>query len=143
MNLSIPPGDRLTKQRKLILETVKSMCFHPTAEDVFKIVKQTLSTISFGTIYRNLDYLTKNNFIKRIDLCDEPAHYDGHMEHHCHFVCLKSHNIYDLPVDLNKIKKLIEKDPLVHEISDVHLMFYGKCSCSKDEMKKRKGHLKL
>ncbi|MGB5882784.1 MAG: transcriptional repressor, partial [Desulfobulbales bacterium] len=46
---------RLTSQRQVILEELQKVTSHPTASDVFDMVRKRLPRIGLGTVYRNLD----------------------------------------------------------------------------------------
>ena len=48
---------RMTRQRKVILDTLRRLKTHPTADEVFSIVRKQLPRISLGTVYRNLELL--------------------------------------------------------------------------------------
>ncbi|MEW6062858.1 MAG: transcriptional repressor [Nanoarchaeota archaeon] len=92
---------KMTSQRQEILNYVKSVKSHPTAEDVYKEVRKKLSRISPGTVYRNLQILKKNGLILEIDTA-EKAHFDGDLTEHHHFMCSKCGRILDLMARLPK-----------------------------------------
>ena len=74
---------RNSKQRDLILNIINNAYTHPTAEEVYYKAREEISNISLGTVYRNLDTLTKNGDIRRIN--------------HAHFVCNNCSVILDIP----------------------------------------------
>ena len=51
------PQTRMTRQRMLILEELRSMCSHPTAEELYSRVRTRMPHISLSTVYRNLELL--------------------------------------------------------------------------------------
>ena len=55
---------RLTNQRKIILEELRAVTTHPTADEVYGMVRKRMPRISLGTVYRNLEVLIVN----KIDL---------------------------------------------------------------------------
>ena len=89
---------RLTKQRKIILEQLQSVRTHPTAEEIFKMVKKHLPGISLATVYRNLDFLEKNNKILKLKHKnnEQKAHYDGFPTQHYHLICKNCGAIIDI-----------------------------------------------
>jgi Fe2+ or Zn2+ uptake regulation protein len=119
--------ERLTPQRKIIIDYLKSVKTHPTAEEVYSAVKRKLPRISLGTIYRNLQKLKCSGEIREIDCrtCGV-TRYDGNMFSHDHFLCEKCNKIFDIKrsVDLkNKIK--------IGKIKSYQIYFYGICKkCS-------------
>lgn len=48
---------RKTKQRDLILKTLRNTTCHPTADWIYEQVKKEMPNISLGTVYRNLSML--------------------------------------------------------------------------------------
>ena len=48
---------RNTKQRKLVLDTVRQSYNHPTADEIYNAVREQDDKISRGTVYRNLNLL--------------------------------------------------------------------------------------
>ena len=58
---------RMTNQRQIILEEVKKVHSHPTADEVYERVRKKIPRISMGTVYRNLDVLSKTGLIRKID----------------------------------------------------------------------------
>ena len=54
-----------SKQRELILNTLKENVVHPTAEYLYEILKENNPNLSLGTVYRNLNQLAENGTIKK------------------------------------------------------------------------------
>ncbi len=115
---------RKSKQRKVILETLKSVYNHPTAKELYKLVEKKLPDIGIATIYRNLDLLEKQHkLIKLKNKKNGENRYDGKVEKHCHLICRKCNRIQDL-MDVEKIiiksksfnKSGFKIDPLYTEI---------------------------
>jgi len=79
-------GLKVTPQRVLVLKAVSALNDHPTAEDIFRKVKQELPTISFGTVYNILDTLVKQRLIERISTMGDKMRYDGISGDHHHLL---------------------------------------------------------
>ena len=56
-----------SKQREEILNAIKELSNHPTAEEVYFKIKEYNSTASKGTVYRNLKDLVSEKIITKID----------------------------------------------------------------------------
>ena len=132
---------RLTPQRKMILSVIQSACYHPTSEQFFKLVKKKLPKISVGTVYRNLDVLTEQRLIKRIDIPGEPVRFDADLKNKAYFVCKSKGAIYDLKIDSQKLKNLIQCE-CVDKIDDFHILLFGASKDIQSEKEMRKGQLK-
>ncbi|MFQ5829089.1 MAG: transcriptional repressor [Candidatus Methylomirabilia bacterium] len=120
------PGRRLTDQRRLILEVVRSTRVHPTAEWVHRKVRRRLPRISLGTVYRNLRLLVEEGLIRELD-SRMHGRYDGNMMRHHHFTCRACGEIFDLAVPFDRMldRRMAARTGL--EISDHRIEFYGCC----------------
>jgi len=100
---------RNTRQRQAILEELQKLTSHPTAADLYEIVRKRLPGISLGTVYRNLELLSQNNLIQKLDIGDTEARFDGNPEPHCHVrckICERVGDLHDLAPDpLSKMSK--------------------------------------
>ena len=59
---------RNTTQRNLILDITNNSCEHLTAEEVYEIARKSISNISLGTVYRNLNILVELQKIRKIKM---------------------------------------------------------------------------
>ena len=92
--MSTNKKERLTNQKKAILDYLKSVKTHPTAEEIYQKVKKKLPRISRGTVYRILNNLKKKNQIQEI--ITEVSHFDADISSHTHFICQECGKIIDL-----------------------------------------------
>jgi Fe2+ or Zn2+ uptake regulation protein len=89
------PKIKNTTQRIKIVEFLKSVKTHPTAEDVYGNVKKELPGISLGTVYRNLNLLADLEMIQKLEINNE-FHFDGDVQVHQHGVCDSCNKIFDI-----------------------------------------------
>ncbi len=61
------PQTRMTRQRMVILEELKKVRTHPTADELYAMVRARLPRISLGTVYRNLDFLAETGEILKLE----------------------------------------------------------------------------
>ena len=66
---------RNTKQREEVLHSVKALCNHPSAEEVYAHVRTNNPNISKGTVYRNLNLLTDLNEISKVEIVEYAKNY--------------------------------------------------------------------
>jgi Fe2+ or Zn2+ uptake regulation protein len=132
---------RLTKQRRQILEIVQSACYHPTAEQVYLLAKKTIPGISVGTVYRNLDLLTADGRLRKIDIPGEPARYDADLKPKAYFVSRPNGVIYDIPLSSDFLKKALGKQSAIGRIDDFSLVVFGIAKESVTERGIRKGRV--
>lgn len=109
-------NQRVTKQKTIIIEELKKVCSHPTAYQIYKLVKKKLPEIGIATIYRNLNCLVKNQLIIKLKTKGKETRYDGNTSEHCHLICKKCGHIIDI-FDIKDIsiksKKLKESEFIV------------------------------
>ncbi len=77
----------MTKQRRLILDTVNRSMDHPTAEEIFLRAKAQMPSIVLATVYNNLNALTAQGQIRRVHSYGSPDRYDNVKIAHDHLVC--------------------------------------------------------
>jgi Fur family transcriptional regulator, peroxide stress response regulator len=123
---------RNTKQRMVILEELRKVKTHPNAETLYEAVKKRLPSISFATVYRNLDAMSREGEILELHTEKQHNRYDGDISDHYHFFCLSCRNIFDIfePAIVGIDRAVTEKtgfDVLFHRVD-----FYGYCTdCKK------------
>jgi len=129
---------RTTKQRQVLLEEIKKVCTHPTADEVHALVRKKLPKISLGTIYRNLEFMAGQNQILRLDWAGNQRRYDGNTADHFHLRCVQCGQVKDLlidyPQEMEK-KVALETD---YELLGCRLEFVG--LCPRCQPKKQKSH---
>jgi Fur family peroxide stress response transcriptional regulator len=68
---------------------------HPTAYDVYNYIKKKIPTISFATIYNNLNSMLEEG--KLIEIIDgDKKRFDPDTSPHDHFICIKCGKVYDI-----------------------------------------------
>jgi Fur family ferric uptake transcriptional regulator len=87
---------RNTRQRKVILEELQKLDTHPSAATLYVLVRERLPNVSLGTVYRNLDVLTKTGVIQKLQTGDTEARFDWNPERHYHVCCVKCGRVEDV-----------------------------------------------
>jgi Fur family ferric uptake transcriptional regulator/Fur family peroxide stress response transcriptional regulator len=109
------------------LEVLRNTDFHPTADAIFKMVRKKLPSISFGTVYRNLNLLRQEGQILELVCGKYSCRYDGKSDNHYHFYCIKCKRIFDIDIPVlvnldNRVRKKSGFRVKYHRID-----FYGYC----------------
>ena len=119
--------NRMTKQRKIVLEELKKLTSHPTADELYQIIRKKLPKISLGTVYRNLDLLFKTGVIGRLDGGSGQYRFDANTEKHYHIRCVHCGHVNDvfyipkIKIE-NEIRKLTN-----YKLMGYRLEFFGIC----------------
>jgi len=90
---------RMTHQRRVILEVIQDSGDHPTADEVYQRVRKMLPHISLGTVYRNLDVLARTGMISKIGPEFTQMRYDRVTTEHYHITCIACGRIEDMPLE--------------------------------------------
>lgn len=93
----------MTQQRTVILEELRSVTTHPSADEVYAMVRKRLPRVSLGTIYRNLEILSASGEIQRLDSGSSLKRFDGRADRHYHIRCQRCDRLADIffEMDLN------------------------------------------
>jgi len=130
-----PLNVRMTKQRLAILKATKSSKCHPTANEVYLMVRTKMPNISLGTVYRNLEVLAEKGLIRRLGPYDDKMRFDGDISDHHHVKCVFCGRIDD--VELKEKPEIEGSVPCLpgYKIISYGIEFEGICpECQK------KGH---
>ncbi len=125
---------RMTRQRSLILSELVKVKSHPTAEELYSLVKKVMPRISLGTVYRNLEFLVESGTIRKLDSAGTVRRFDGDMSDHSHARCLSCGKVVD--IFQNPIQNLALENIAIENFSltSVSLEFEGICAdCSKNQ----------
>jgi Fur family peroxide stress response transcriptional regulator len=88
-------GFKVTPQRVAVYKALISTDTHPTAEQVHKMVRQDISSISLDTVNRTLLTLAEIGAAFQVEGTGQPRRFDGGLEGHQHFSCIKCGKIVD------------------------------------------------
>lgn len=119
---------RMTRQKKVIMNILRSTRSHPTADWVYEQARQEIPDISLGTVYRNLNQLKEDGQIMELCYGSSYRRYDGNPENHYHFHCQKCGKVYDVEMPLQTILDEKVKEIEGHQVIKHRLEFYGICS---------------
>ena len=126
---------RMTQQRAVILEELAKVTSHPTADEVYDLVRRRMPKISLGTVYRNLDLLSNSGEILRIHSGGTQRRYDATVATHYHVCCSECGRIDDLDMPpLKKLERTARKE-CGYQISGHWLMFQGVCPACQEAAK--------
>lgn len=118
---------KYSRQRELILQTVKEFPIHPTADSVYERVRAIQPNISLGTVYRNLNRLSEEGMLLRLPMSLGGDRYDGRVDDHSHILCCKCGLVSDIEVHhLTKLQENISVDT-GYQITGHTIFFTGVC----------------
>ncbi|MEO1286133.1 MAG: Fur family transcriptional regulator [Chloroflexota bacterium] len=122
-------GERLTIQRKLVLEALVATQAHMTINDVSHYIEsQQSQSIAEPTIYRILQWLKEHELVSQTDMAESGIVYQiiGQQRHH-HLVCLNCDKTIDISDAIfNTLRDRLFRDHQFEARID-HMAIYGYC----------------
>lgn len=88
---------RMTKQRLAIIEELGKLDMHPTADEIYERVRRRLPRVSLGTVYRNLELLSRSGIIGKLEIGGQQMRFDRERGTHPHIRCIRCGRIEDIP----------------------------------------------
>jgi Fur family ferric uptake transcriptional regulator len=126
------PNMRLTTQRQVILEELSKVKSHPTANEVYDMVRKRLPRIGLGTVYRNLELMADSGVILKIEVGGTQKRFDATTESHYHVRCTKCDRVNDIDIPVQQDINALASQASQYEILGHHIEFSGICEhCQK------------
>lgn len=117
-----------SKQRDSIKAFLSTRKDHPTADVVYRNVRESFPNISLGTVYRNLTLLADIGEIARIRVGDSVDHFDYDTLPHYHFICSECGCVIDLNMPMTEHLSKAAQENFKGEIEGQVTYFYGRCN---------------
>jgi Fur family transcriptional regulator, ferric uptake regulator len=130
------PNMRLTTQRQVILEELNKVKSHPTANEVYDMVRKRLPRIGLGTVYRNLELMADSGVILKIEVGGTQKRFDATTESHYHVRCTECDRVNDIDIPVQQDINAFASQASKYEILGHHIEFSGVCEhCQKKSNK--------
>ena len=100
---------KITPQRIAVLKEATKDKGHRESEDIYLAIKSSKTHVSRATVYRTLNILVQNQFVRKLNLGDGRERYESKINslHHDHLICVMCRKIIEF-VD-SDIEMLQEK----------------------------------
>jgi Fur family peroxide stress response transcriptional regulator len=121
--------ETLTGNAQAVLDVVRALGNHPTAQEIYDEVRHTRPNIGLASVYRILHTLTEQEIIREIGRSEE-SRYDGQVARHDHAVCTECGTLIDLPNDIVLTKEHLQTVARAAgiELESHEVRLYGKCT---------------
>lgn len=131
---------RLTTQRQIILEELSKVKTHPTASELYDMVRKRLPRIGLGTVYRNLELMAESGMILKIEVGGTQKRFDATTDDHYHIRCSICGKVDD--IDVPVVKELVAQAATAtpYVILGHHVEFTGVCSACQKQQKAQQTH---
>ena len=127
------PNMRLTTQRQIILEELGKVTSHPTANEVYDMVRRRLPRIGLGTVYRNLELMADIGIILKLEVGGTQKRFDATVVPHYHIRCSSCGRVNDINIAVQEQINIVAEKASNYKILGHHIEFSGICSsCTKE-----------
>ncbi|MBA3944528.1 MAG: transcriptional repressor [Herpetosiphonaceae bacterium] len=121
-------GFRLTYQRRLILECIKTQTHHVSVDEIYADVSQRCPEMNIATVYRSVQWLQSVGLLRKFNLGKEPLLYEyaGSPIHH-HLICTTCG--HEQAID-DHVMVVLRAHVLEHygfQSAPEHLAIFGQC----------------
>lgn len=106
---------RCTRQREMVYKTLATTRAHPTAEELYGMVRLHEPGLSLATVYNTLEALVRTGLCHRIPCPSGATRYDADMREHVH-VTTADGRVLDVPEDLGNALVATLSPDLRHEL---------------------------
>ncbi|TKB06729.1 Fur family transcriptional regulator [Desulforhopalus sp. IMCC35007] len=128
------PNMRLTTQRQIILEELGKVTSHPTANEVYDMVRKRLPRIGLGTVYRNLELMADTGVILKLEVGGTQKRFDATVTPHYHIRCSKCGKVDDVHIEVQQQINQRAQNASNYKILGHHIEFSGICyDCQNEE----------
>jgi len=118
---------RNTIQRSLVLEAVKELRCHATADEIYDAIVKKHPNIGRGTVYRNLKLLSDTGEIRKVEMPGGADCYDHLCYGHYHARCMKCGRVFDVEMAFIANLESSIKDTHGFEFTGHDIIFKGIC----------------
>lgn len=114
-------------QSILVLDAVRRLHCHASADEVYEEISKEFPTISRGTVYRNLNHLAELGEIQKRELPGGADEFDHRCDTHYHARCEKCGRIFDvdMPYVSDLTKHITDQHGFIFTSADIIF----KCIC--------------
>lgn len=127
---------RKTTQREAVREAFIAAGRPLDAQEVLEIAARQHPTIGIATVYRAVNTLVDDGWLKKVELPGEPMRYElADLEHHHHFHCTGCGRVFDVAgCALHHTPDV----PAGFTVDTHEVILYGRCAdCGTGRRKKR------
>ena len=121
-------GVRLTTQRRVILEAVLERDDHPTADQLYEVVRDRIPGVSRTTVYRVLNTLVEIGAVRKLHHGGGVVRFDGNTARHHHLICRKCNKVIDVESEELNGLSLPDVGTEGFEIDDFSVQLIGTCA---------------
>ena len=117
-------GIQPSAQRVAVASWVLATRSHPSADQVFAVVKDRLPVLSRATVYNTLNLLVEKGLLKQLVIAEGRVVFDPVVAAHHHFVDDDTGEIVDVPADAVAVRQLQSIDGV--DVRELQVVLRGR-----------------
>jgi Fur family transcriptional regulator, peroxide stress response regulator len=128
-------GMRITPQRLAVCRMLSTTDEHPTAQEIYEILRPHFPSLSLATIYNTLEVLTEVGAVNALgSVGDDSVHFDADTSPHVNLACLACHRVIDyLSEHIHQVEGEVQSGS-GYRVLGARVLYYGICpECQKNE----------
>ncbi|MEO8693580.1 MAG: Fur family transcriptional regulator [Acidimicrobiales bacterium] len=124
-------GLQVTAQRLAVLRATSGRP-HRTADEIEKVVRAEIGTVSRQAVYDVLAVLTDKGLLRRIQPAGSPARYEDRVgDNHHHLICRACNRMVDVDCAVGDTPCLTAADDAGYTVDEAEVIYWGQCpECS-------------
>jgi len=127
-------GLRLTPQRLAICSLLANTDRHPTANMIYRELRQQYPSLSLATVYNTLEALVKLGVVYALGSAgDDHEHFDADTSPHVNLACLACHQVIDLPSQHAHALQAEISKASGFKLLGARVVYYGVCPACQAE----------
>jgi len=120
-------GLQVTAQRLAVMSAVADRP-HSTADDIEKVVRAEIGTVSRQAVYDALAAFAERGVVRRIQPAGSPARYENRVgDNHHHLICRACNRMVDVDCAVGYTPCLTAADSSGYEIDEAEVIYWGRC----------------
>lgn len=120
-------GYTLTSQRRAVLDALEESEGHPSAEDVYLLVKKRNPRVALGTVYQALSVLEEVGVVESKHWSESPTRYDVNTIPHTDIRCTRCGAVDEVPnVEYAELEGMVRANT-PYRVDNVSLVIEGIC----------------
>jgi Fur family transcriptional regulator, peroxide stress response regulator len=128
INILTASGLRLTPQRMAICRILGEAPNHPTAQQIFEMLRPSHPSLSLATVYNTLEALINAGAVNALGAAgDDAVHYDIDTSPHINLACLNCHRVINFASEyIQELERDVQSRSGYHLLGS-RVMYYGLC----------------
>lgn len=124
-------GIKPSIQRLAIMEYLLVHHVHPTVDDIYNALYQSIPTLSRTTVYNTLKLFIEQKAVNALMIDEKNVRYDIDTSCHAHFQCCRCGKVFDVPIEDKHLLKVTSLGEMM--VTECHLYYKGYCRDCKNK----------